>query len=222
MGEKANRNQPCPCGSGKKYKNCCSGKGLRFAKKDRSKMIIWIIAGIGIIIAGVVISNKFLSSSSQPAPIITQPFNSQSSSQQSGSVPQPGPAPEGKVWVPEHGHWHDAPGTAQGTATATALDVQPVQSPTQVTPQPFGPAPEGKVWVPEHGHWHDAPGTATVTTPSSVLDIQSAQSPAQLTPQPPGPAPEGKVWVPEHGHWHDAQQTPTIKVVDPKSTPSDP
>ncbi|MCH7690329.1 MAG: SEC-C domain-containing protein [candidate division Zixibacteria bacterium] len=174
MGEKANRNKPCPCGSGKKYKNCCSGKGLRFAKKDRSKMIIWIIAGIGIIIAAVVISNKFSPSSSQPAPIISQPFNGQFSSQQSGSVPQP------------------------------------------------GPAPPGKVWAPEHGHWHDAPGTATTTTPSSFLDIQSAQPPAQLSPQPFGPAPEGKVWSPEHGHWHDAQQTPIIKVIDPKSTPSDP
>jgi len=25
-GQKVGRNQPCPCGSGKKYKNCC-GKG---------------------------------------------------------------------------------------------------------------------------------------------------------------------------------------------------
>lgn len=24
--EKAGRNDPCPCGSGKKYKNCCWGK----------------------------------------------------------------------------------------------------------------------------------------------------------------------------------------------------
>lgn len=27
-----------------------------------------------------------------------------------GNAPQPpGPAPAGKVWSPEHGHWHDAP-----------------------------------------------------------------------------------------------------------------
>ena len=26
MNEKAGRNDPCPCGSGKKYKNCCWGK----------------------------------------------------------------------------------------------------------------------------------------------------------------------------------------------------
>ena len=33
---KIGRNDPCPCGSGKKYKKCCSGKtGLSFTKEDR-------------------------------------------------------------------------------------------------------------------------------------------------------------------------------------------
>jgi len=168
MGEKANRNKPCPCGSGKKYKNCCFGKGMRFEKKDQSKVIIWIIAGIGIIIAGVVISNKFSSSSSQPAPLITQPFNSQSSSPQSGFVPQPGPAPPGKVWSTEHGHWHDAP----GTAASSGVGDQFLQSPAQLTPQPFGPVPEGKVWSPEHGHWHDIPQTPTI----KVIETKSTPS----------------------------------------------
>jgi SWIM/SEC-C metal-binding protein len=26
-GQKVGRNEPCPCGSGKKYKNCCQGRG---------------------------------------------------------------------------------------------------------------------------------------------------------------------------------------------------
>lgn len=29
MNEKVGRNDPCPCGSGKKYKNCCIGKPVR-------------------------------------------------------------------------------------------------------------------------------------------------------------------------------------------------
>jgi len=45
MGEKANK--ACPCGSGNKYKDCCSGKGIRFNKKDQSKIVIWLIAGAG-------------------------------------------------------------------------------------------------------------------------------------------------------------------------------
>lgn len=63
-------------------------------------------------------------------------------------VPQPdGPVPEGKVWSPEHGHWHDAnPANAAGQGTATT---------GANIPQPDGPVPEGKVWSPEHGHWHD-------------------------------------------------------------------
>lgn len=31
MTEKVSRNDPCPCGSGKKYKNCCWGK--KYTKK---------------------------------------------------------------------------------------------------------------------------------------------------------------------------------------------
>ena len=84
----------------------------------------------------------------------------------------PGPVPEGKVWSPEHGHWHDAPGSTpqtvtfdQNSPTATPGDPssgitmtpQPMAAPGTLTPQPPGPAPEGKVWSPEHGHWHDAP-----------------------------------------------------------------
>ena len=168
MGEKANRNKPCPCCSGEKYKNCCFGKGLRFEKKDQSKMFIWIIAGIGIIIAGVVISNKFSSSSSQPAPFITQPFNSQSSSRQSGLGSQPGAAPPGKVWSQDHGHWHDAP----GTASSTDLGNQSLQSPAQLSPQPFGPVPEGKEWSPEHGHWHDIQETPTI----KIIETKSTPS----------------------------------------------
>jgi uncharacterized protein len=37
MGEKTGRNDPCPCGSGKKYKNCCQNKPVR--KKLTAKWI---------------------------------------------------------------------------------------------------------------------------------------------------------------------------------------
>lgn len=32
MSEKAGRNDPCPCGSGKKYKQCCLGKDQQRSK----------------------------------------------------------------------------------------------------------------------------------------------------------------------------------------------
>ncbi|HUO84870.1 MAG TPA: hypothetical protein VM534_07125 [Thermoanaerobaculia bacterium] len=70
----------------------------------------------------------------------------------SSSFPQPpGPVPAGKVWSPEHGHWHDA--TA---SQVTAKPATPIS-----TPQPPGPAPEGKVWSAEHGHWHEVPSGST-------------------------------------------------------------
>ncbi len=28
------RNAPCPCGSGKKYKNCCYGKGFEWVEDE--------------------------------------------------------------------------------------------------------------------------------------------------------------------------------------------
>ena len=49
---KTQRNAPCPCGSGKKYKHCClgidlDGSGTPHAKPDHSKAIT-VIAVIGL------------------------------------------------------------------------------------------------------------------------------------------------------------------------------
>jgi hypothetical protein len=32
--KRISRNDPCPCGSGKKYKNCCSGKGFEWQEDE--------------------------------------------------------------------------------------------------------------------------------------------------------------------------------------------
>ena len=40
---KTNRNDACPCGSGKKYKNCCEKK--RFQSGDKNRLIRWFIRG---------------------------------------------------------------------------------------------------------------------------------------------------------------------------------
>ena len=47
---KTNRNDSGPCGSGKKYKNCCEQK--RFQVGDDNRMIRWIISGaVGLFLA---------------------------------------------------------------------------------------------------------------------------------------------------------------------------
>jgi hypothetical protein len=99
--------------------------------------------------------------------------NPTSSPQASIPSEPPGPAPPGKVWSKEHGHWHD---------------LAPESPQVSIPSEPPGPAPPGKVWSKEHGHWHDlTPESGRVSVPS----------------EPPGPAPPGKVWSEEHGHWHD-------------------
>ena len=69
------RNDPCPCGSGKKFKQCCS------SKKDR-----WSWALVAVVIAGMVLA------------IVVIVSNVRRTSN------------PGRVWSPEHGHYHDASG----------------------------------------------------------------------------------------------------------------
>lgn len=149
------RNELCPCGSGKKSKNCHAGRSERGISKGLIALIVAIaaIAAIGL----------FPRDGKQTA---VAAANSAPAARP-GS-PQPGPAPAGKVWSQEHGHWHDAPRqipitmTPPGGTAAPAVagqPGQPAQAPTPAAPvpQPDGPVPPGKVWSPEHGHWHDQP-----------------------------------------------------------------
>jgi hypothetical protein len=53
------RNEPCPCGSGKKFKQCCA------AKKDRmSPALIAVLVAAAILVVIVIVSNVRRSSSS--------------------------------------------------------------------------------------------------------------------------------------------------------------
>jgi hypothetical protein len=36
--KKLSRNAPCPCGSGKKYKHCCHGKGFEWQEDEAGKL----------------------------------------------------------------------------------------------------------------------------------------------------------------------------------------
>ncbi|EMR01031.1 SEC-C metal-binding domain-containing protein [Cesiribacter andamanensis] len=80
------RNDPCPCGSGKKYKNCHQQLEEKKGTATSSKIIM------GLVIVGIVLI------------FIVSFMNIQTTENQA-----PGEAPPGKVWSPEHGHWHDAP-----------------------------------------------------------------------------------------------------------------
>ena len=50
MGEKVGRNQPCPCGSGKKYKNCHFGKQESSAPPTLFFGLLAVVAVISVVL----------------------------------------------------------------------------------------------------------------------------------------------------------------------------
>lgn len=76
---KIGRNDVCPCGSGKKYKQCCEGKETGKAN-SRTKWAAIIIGSLMLIGA-----LSLISAWSTTDPVAVQPR---------------------KVWSAEHGHYH--------------------------------------------------------------------------------------------------------------------
>ena len=135
------RNDPCPCGSGNKYKNCCVDKPRQISKGVIALIVvIATIAAIGLI-------PSIMGGKQEPAASRNVPTS-----------PRQAASGTGRVWSQEHGHWHDASGKE---ASSPVPQATPQQQPNVVTtgntPQPPGPAPAGQVWSKEHGHWHAAP-----------------------------------------------------------------
>ena len=57
--QRPGRNDPCPCGSGKKFKQCCA------AKKDRSsKALVAVLIAAAVVAVIVIVSNMRRSSNS--------------------------------------------------------------------------------------------------------------------------------------------------------------
>jgi len=52
MAHEPGRNDPCHCGSGKKYKNCCQGKDDSSLKSKREIIAVVIAILVGLVIAG--------------------------------------------------------------------------------------------------------------------------------------------------------------------------
>ena len=137
MNNKLGRNDSCHCGSGKKFKACHG----QFNNKSQH---LWIIA---IVLVSIVLWFFFFDSG--------QLFTSKSSSSNSSNYQTPNrlsppsdTAPPGKVWSPEHGHWHNVSDNILSSENPNPLL-------DKVKTQPNNEAPPGKVWSPEHGHWHD-------------------------------------------------------------------
>ena len=50
MAGKVGRNDPCPCGSGRKFKQCCAGKTERW-----SRTASYAVAAVAIALAGFIV-----------------------------------------------------------------------------------------------------------------------------------------------------------------------
>ena len=141
---KLGRNEPCHCGSGKKYKHCHE------PTKNTNNNQYAIIGIIAVIILVIIFINSDNSNSNQNVPVTTRPLLNQAST--SNKSKPSGPAPPGKVWSQEHGHWHDAPVSKSLTPKLVGKDgVNKITVPPNDKKNP----PEGKVWDDEHGHFHD-------------------------------------------------------------------
>jgi len=101
--------------------------------------VLLAIAGAVILAAGLwIATNRGPRSTVVPGtPITGTPISTTGAGGTAGIPQPPGEVPPGKVWSPEHGHWHDSNEAHPGA------------------PQPEGDPPPGKVWSVEHGHWHD-------------------------------------------------------------------
>ena len=75
---KAGRNDPCPCGSGRKFKKCCEADTAS-SRAGTFWMVVVVLAVVGSLAAAVA------------------SFRSEASG-------------GGRIWSPEHGHYHDAGG----------------------------------------------------------------------------------------------------------------
>lgn len=78
------RNEPCPCGSGKKHKHCCAGKSERTPQSMWTTALVVLVLLSGLFLAGITLFGD------DPDPATSGPG-------------------EGRVWSEAHGHWHDAP-----------------------------------------------------------------------------------------------------------------
>jgi hypothetical protein len=80
---KVGRNDPCPCGSGKKHKHCCAARAQRRAETRDSlaKGIFYIVGPLAVVVAGAVLVSALF-----------------------GNTVGDDGLP--RVWSGEHGHWH--------------------------------------------------------------------------------------------------------------------
>jgi hypothetical protein len=106
----ARRNDPCPCGSGIKFKRCCSGKDVagQFGWGGIAGIVVALFLVGGLVAAAIDLFSKDDTSASTGRVWSEEHQHWHTAQGRTPGPPPPGLAPPGKVWSEEHGHWHDA------------------------------------------------------------------------------------------------------------------
>ena len=117
---KLRRNDPCACGSGKKYKNCCLRKKAEQREKVQSSLVRGLflavipLALVGIA-AAVIAAYRGNDQAGEEGPprVWSAAHGHWHVINPDGTETEYQP---GRVWSPEHGHWHDADPVEEGVS----------------------------------------------------------------------------------------------------------
>lgn len=161
-GPKVYRNDPCPCGSGKKFKQCCAAEEVVEVSGSFFRVAMVLMAGAGVFLT-VAIGRAMFSDVEGPKRVWSADhghWHNVTGDPHGGSEGDEGNAGDdgsaeggpGKVWSEEHGHYHSTGGGGGGSSTG-------------------GP---GKVWNEAHGHYHNADPIERKTVRGNHLDQQRA------------------------------------------------
>ena len=120
-----NRNAPCPCGSGRAFKNCCAGlpqEGPAPGKPSRRGSYLAAALVFCLLAGGVLLA-------------VFRPWDSP------GETPNPWEYDEAndRYWHPIHEHWHDGPPPEPAAQRPAAWEYDEAND---------------RYWHPLHQHWH--------------------------------------------------------------------
>ena len=122
---KVGRNEPCPCGSGKKFKQCCALKDDQRSRMQDSlfKGVFLLFGPLAIVLIGV-IAYSALRGPSTTDDGLERVWSSEHSHWHvmlpDGTETEVRP---GMVWDPDHGHFHRVGGATEGARKHVTADL---------------------------------------------------------------------------------------------------
>jgi hypothetical protein len=194
MSANVGRNDPCPCGSGLKYKQCCAGKMKLDMKGHRG----WVLGVVGLVL-GALVAWGLMRSQTRPSATNGMRMPPPSTSAGAPAAPGTSAAPNPVTINPF------PPGTGAPTT---------MSGPSGAAPQAWAyDATTNRHFDPNHGHWHDGPppppesrGVASTPRPSpGQVPVPGVTGPMSSGPTPAPwtyDAQKNQHWNPDHGHWH--------------------